>query len=509
MTEDNRKYDPISYQGPSQTYRTGLSSNAPSETSSSGFTGEFGVGIHDINYVKNTFALMKEKIATLYKDLEFELSKYSLLINPDDKVFISAYEASFPESERKKFSNTLHFDMYKSLLKENSNNAKNYLRKKYESEIRSVNGTNCFDILKLIVLIYSEMTRMEEFLDGFIGEVDDTSEYRVIEAFQSWAEDAYDTVKKLREAFENKKTARLSNSELDSLDQSKAAGIQALFKIKLNVLNKSIRTSFSEIEREYDLSGDVFYNKYLGPSLRFRIKVSRDLANGLDSPVLSREVANTVASLDSTFAVHLADLFKRGMNFQKHCLDILGSLAMRDTYVIYINQLMSKGKLIANTFSNVPILEYELSYFGSIDLLSDFRQLADFNDNFTKSHFELSDLDSDEAHPQYLLRSGGILTGDVTLEDGVKFGGIVPKTHKHNGSDGSAKISGADIELNSITTESISTVSSSTGIPYNLSIEGQNSEISPIGVATVTVQMGFMIDDETTAGYEFEITKLS
>ncbi len=63
---------------------------------------------------------------------------------------------------------------------------------------------------------------------------------------------------------------------------------------------------------------------------------------------------------------------------------------------------------------------------------------------FESSHNNLEHREIDEAHPQYILKAGGIFTGDVELEDAL-IDGVHPSTHAHSGLDGTQPILGSDI----------------------------------------------------------------
>ncbi|PJF37946.1 MAG: hypothetical protein CUN55_19500, partial [Phototrophicales bacterium] len=74
---------------------------------------------------------------------------------------------------------------------------------------------------------------------------------------------------------------------------------------------------------------------------------------------------------------------------------------------------------------------------------------------FVSSHDDLADAEKDDAHPQYLLKKGDTLTGDIALADGVKIGGVDIATHAHTGTDGTAQIDGSSIKNSSITTSNL------------------------------------------------------
>lgn len=509
MVQSN-KYDPISFQGVGSTYRAGSVSNTGlvAEGDNSTSSSPVGAGFHDVAYVKELFRIMKLQVDVLVSNFETDLTGYSYIVDPEDEVTVLAADFVARSIGLASSSGYVHFGLYKHLLMHGDSNAANYLISLYESRLRGPSGTISLDLLKLTIFISNEMSRMEEFIDEFIGEIDDTSEYRIIEAFQNWGENAYDTLTEILKASKKENRTQLPVSELDNLDRSKAAGAQALFKVKLNALNQRVSSVLGEMYRDFNATADIFYRNYLGRALKFRLKISRDLGTGISSPILKEEIKNTVASLDSNFSVHLADLLKRISNFKESSIDILGVITIRDSYNYYITQLASKGATVKNDFSSVAISAKELAVVGNVNLITDFRKIKNYEAAFVNAHAQLSGIDEDDAHPQYLLKAGGTITGDITLADGVKIGGIIPALHKHNGIDGSAKIAGGDIEFNSITTSNVNSSASITGIPYNLAVAGAVSIIGPTGSSTVTMQVTFDIEDDNVAGYEFEITEL-
>lgn len=506
---DDRRYSPISFTGAGNTYRAGEVANTSANPESEGNRVSIvGSGFHDIAYVKELFRIMNLQVEDLYLSLESELQKYAYVVDQKDEKTQYALSYIANTLNVSSLSNYIHYSLYKHLLKNGDSNAADYLISLYEQKMRDASGSISLDLLKLVLFISNEMTRMEEFINEFIGELDDTSEFRIIEAFQNWGEDAYNTLSNILKTTRKENRTELPASELDQLNQSQAAGAQALFKVKLNALNQKIVALYGEMYRDLNSTADVFYRNYLGRALRFRLKVSRDLGNNITTPILQREISNTVASLDTNFSVHLADLIKRIANFKNNSLEVLGVITVRDSYCHYIDQLSGKGSAIKKLFVDPTISSEELSLFENINLLKDFRLIKNYQASFINSHGQLTGLEEEDAHPQYLLKTGGVITGDIELADNVRIGGIIPKLHKHNGLDGSAKIAGGDIEFNSITDSNIDTSASPTGIPFNLSVASAVPIVGPTGVSSTVLQISFYIEDENVSGYEFEITEL-
>lgn len=507
---NERRYDPISFSGANTTYRAGTVSNYGNglEGDNSG-TSPVGEGFYDIAYVKELFRIMRGHIGTIMSTLETDLGNYMYIVEESDEITLSAIKAIAKSLDVDSLSSYVHYRLYKHLLKNGDSNASTYLINLYESKLRNASGSISLDLLKLILFISNEMTRMEEFIDEFIGELDDTSEYRIIETFQNWGEDAYNTLTTILETSQKKNRTELPVSELDKLDKSKGSGVQALFKVKINAGNLRLQSTFAEMYRDLTATADTFYRNYLGKSLKFRLKISRDLGTGVTTPILQQEINNTISGLDSNFAVHLADLYKRATTFRANATEILGIVTARDSYNYYIEQLAAKGTKVKKEFTTVVIPSEELALLEDVDFVKDFRSVKNYEATFMSSHSVLEDLDDDDAHPQYLLKSGGTLTGDLELADDVRVGGIIPKLHKHNGLDGSAKIAGGDIEFNTITDTNIDTSPSETGIPFNMILSSAVPIVGAGGISSVTVQIRFDIEDDNVAGYEFEIIELS
>lgn len=58
------------------------------------------------------------------------------------------------------------------------------------------------------------------------------------------------------------------------------------------------------------------------------------------------------------------------------------------------------------------------------------------SNSLKSAHGILDDL-TEDSHPQYLMKSGGIITGDIKVENNSKIDGVQISEHSHSGSDGS------------------------------------------------------------------------
>jgi len=503
-------YDPISYQGPNKPPRAGAISNNGREGLEDVAFGEFGGGFFDLNVINALTSQIIKDVSDLVSEIELKLRSYSMIIPTADTALNSAYQMVFAVSATPNSSTTgyLHYFMYKQLLMMPDSNAAAYMKSRYEASIRDESGTNVLDILKLCLYLNNEAKRIQEFIVNYIGDLDDTSEFRVLESFQFWAEDAAIFTKRLRSAFQQETTGAIPSSELGTLNKQKASGSQTLLKIKLNAINKQLNILFSDMSKNFEMTADTFYDKYLGPAVKFRSKIGKDLNNELSSAVLAREVKLAIAGLEADFSATLADLIMRLSGFDDKATIILNYVIMRDTLVMYINQLSLVGVKVRNQFSNVDIPQSELVKFDNINLLENHHIDILFEDNFTKSHSELSNLDDSGAHPQYLLRSGGSITGNIDVLPGITIGGMNPAIHRHTGTDGTQKIHGTDIEINTVTADNVDSENASTSVPINLTVASQSIRIVPPGVAQVSIAIGFDVDISNIVSYEFEVTRI-
>lgn len=520
-------FDPIENSRPPQNYDSnGLTyeTKTPTKASSGGGSNlPPKIGFANIKDLKRDLKLLDSELKVAREECLKILAKYCFIIPSDeeqypedtpdsviamDQAILAAYVQVCDEIDLTTRSYRVSYPMYLYLLKNHSSNAATYIRTVYEMAIRDAGGCNCLDIMSMLLIIQSEAERVKSFLIDFIGEINDTSEYRILENFQTWTEDARITVVKLRKTAKKEYTGSLPSAEVDSLKRKEAREFQAIFKIKLNVVNRNLVNDFTALAREYVQNSDYFYNKYLGKALKFRLKVGTSIIEIDKSPVLKAEAEQTITTLNAEFFAALTDQVKRNRLFRSKYKQLLDAMLVRDTYASYIFQLSNKGTRLKKRFVPTALTEDEEAFFA-IDV-DDYNVITELvsEKNFTKSHSLLEDLDDPDAHPQYLLKAGGELTGDITLADGVKVDGIVPSLHEHTGEDGSVKISGANIEYNSITDTNVDTSNSSTSVPENVLISKQEASMNSLGQSKVVVELGFDVDTTNIASYEFEIIKL-
>lgn len=503
---------PIDYTGPSTVYKPDIADNNAAPKSDGPAT-YYREGYHDIDYLNQLLDELIKSAGDIYVQCENDLANYSLIIDQSDTDLVSAHKTVYPSTDVPGY---VTFQEYKYLLKNSSSNAAQYVMNAYEMNIRGTSGTNAFDIATVMLTINNEAKRIKEFINGYIGAVDDTSEFRIIENFQNWGEDTKRLVDGFRSAFQGQFSAQIPQSEVDSVPGDSAAQLQAVLQVKLNVAAKNIKDITNQLLKNWENVAPDFYAKHLGPALQFQLKVGKNLTttfDGVKYPTLSTVVNGGLDGMRSNFAVALADQVKRNGIYSNYLEEILTNIVARDTAAYQINQFADKGKYPKQIFTHDGLVTQSDTLFQVDHPLNDYQTTVSYDDNFTPSHSDLADVDSDDAHPQYLLREGGedsAVTGNIVLDDGATIDGMIPRLHKHTGFDGTERLPVSSIDFSAFTDADIDTTTSTTSIPANLAIFGDSSIIGPTGDTTITLQVSFDMDIiDNVSGYEFEIVELS
>src|SRR5690606_24544968 len=75
------------------------------------------------------------------------------------------------------------YDEYKVMRAKPTRGA-DYIVKSYEEAVRGPNGSNMLDIIQGVEPLKYEAETIRDFLDKYIGEVNDSAEYRTLELLQ-------------------------------------------------------------------------------------------------------------------------------------------------------------------------------------------------------------------------------------------------------------------------------------------------------------------------------------
>jgi hypothetical protein len=116
----------------------------------------------------------------------------------------------------------------------------------------------------------------------------------------------------------------------------------------------------------------------------------------------------------------------------------------------------------------------------------------------------LDDLGED-SHPQYLLKTGGTLSGNVTLDEGVTIDGIDPSLHAHDGSDGSVRIKAIDIDFDSVRDDYEQTQTLNINDIIDVRIDSFVPDILTGGTPVADVVLSINVPEYLSKKYDFEI----
>lgn len=401
----------------------------------------------DTDMLRGLLESLIDEVRELERRLEEELSLFAMPVGTSDAKLIEAHLKEWP-SDLGNPGDKISYRYYKALRLRRSTSAE-YIRKRYEEAARGVKGTNAIDILAIAILIRDEALLVRDFIDANIYRVDDSSEFRVLELFQDWVESALVGVREFWQFFEERKETKelFPPNEVERASREEAKQGQAFFKVKLNSYNASIHKDIEFLQKNFSEFAPTFYNKFLGPALSYRLKVGRKIMP--TGNAISHVVEEGSKTLDANLRTALADQRRRKDLFSNKIIKIREEISERDKYRDYVQQFASKGTAIDETAHKAMVIseerEVEIDYWrryeqdqgAFIPRAEDSTMLA--------PHSFLDNLAEGNDHPQYLLRSGGTITGDIPMDTDVKIDGMDPSIHRHTGEDGTEKIHGSDI----------------------------------------------------------------
>jgi len=331
---------------------------------------------------------------------------------------------------------------------------------------------------------------------------EDESQHQAAAFYFSWAKMAENHSRLVTEEL-SRQADSIPTSEVDNISKKQAAQFQAFFSIRVASYTEAVDNLLFSLKKDLEDTCDVFYKRFVAPSLRFKTKVAAPLeldllttSLGTQAPMLSEEVITAVNAFKGNFGSVLTDMVQRRNNIQAKFDKLLSFNIQRKKYISYIDSLAvkasSRPKIV---LSNVDDVTSNL--FDSIFIDKSKRE------SLKSSHDNLDDLEKD-SHPQYLLRSGGNLFGDISVAEGVTIDGVDLDQHAHTGSDGTVRIKSTDIDYESVRAETV-LLESENGNTLQVSIDSYLESIRQGGLPTVDAVVLISIPDEVSDKYEFEI----
>lgn len=301
------------------------------------------------------------------------------------------------------------------------------------------------------------------------------------------------------------KPASIPQSEIDAVDEKQAARFQSFFAVKVNSYTSEIQTITNLIKRDSSDVAENFYSNYLLPALKFKSSVIEPLSFDFGTTNISKECPTLYGELvvagnavSGNLGSILTDYVERRVQFSSRMDGLLQLLNLKRRYVNYIFEMESiaikRVKVLTET-TDENINKYK-NIYSSIPIDSENRN------NLRSFHSQLDGLEED-AHPQYLRRDGGLITGAIQMAPGATIGGVSIPDHTHSGIDGSAPISSSSIDYNS---GRESYFSYEGNLPYsNLKLTGLDQNILIGGNINYDATFEIEIQDDKQNSYEFEI----
>ena len=378
--------------------------------------------------------------------------------------------------------------------------------KEYDKLISHSIFVHLFDFRYYLKLLLHESNCIREsLLYDFGVEYEDESQEQAAIFYFSWAKMAENHTRLVTEEL-NENSDKIPSSEVDLISKKQAAQFQAFFSIRVAAYTESIDNLLFSMKKYLLDTCHIFYTKYVSPSLKFKSQVAAPLELDLlttsmrtSMPTLAEEVVTAVNSFKGNFGSILTDMVQRRSNIQQKFDNLLSLNIQRKKYISYIDQLSVKASPRPKIILNIN--EDKHSFLFDQITIDDSSRMS-----LSSVHGNLDSL-NDNDHPQYLMRSGGTIFGDITMTEGVTIDGVDIDTHAHTGEDGSVRIKSTDIDYET-PREETTLLQSADGSLLEVSIDAFEASIKNGGVPTVNAVVNISIPDSYSDKYEYEIVYL-
>jgi hypothetical protein len=373
----------------------------------------------------------------------------------------------------------------------------------YDQAVAQSTFSYFYQLRKLLNLFLNEISYIKNsLLLDFGDEYENPTQQQIALQYDTWGKIAVHYSQRIAKTIVSK-PGEIPNAELDKISKKQAAQFQAFFAIRLNAVDAEINDQISSLKRDLIDNCEIFYNRFISPSLR----ISKDISNPLefdflttrfskDNPILSGELVVATNLIKGNFASIHADCMQRFEMMSARVDSMMSLIHEKRKYANYISQLGNKSvqkRQVLKTVEN--------------DLYSPlFRNIytnSNRNNTFLSSHSRLDGLLNDD-HPQYLLKDKGNITGDISVEKGITIDGVDLSEHAHTGSDGSRRIKSTDIDYDKIRDLNVSENTYAVK-PLSVTIDGFISDIIPGGIPVFDTVISIEVDDITLNTHEYEI----
>lgn len=394
------------------------------------------------------------------------------------------------------------FDEYLFAERYQSTGSRRFISE-FEEAISDSTFSYFFQIRKLLLYFLTEITYIRtSLLLDFGDEYENESQQKIALRFDTWAKMALHYTRRIAATILSQ-PGTLPDAEVDKISKKQAAQLQAFFAIRLNAVDEEINDILNFVKRDLSDNAEVFYKRYLSNALKMTGEVAESLdldyyttSMRRDMPIIANEVMLASNLLYSNFAAIHTDLIERFEMFIQKVDAALMLIHEKRRFSSYISQLAEKAVQKRKVLQTV-----QDDIYGPL-----FRSIfinTDRNNTYVSKHSSLDSLDED-SHPQYLLKSGGTITGDILIENNATIDGVTIKGHSHSGFDGTGKILSSSIDYQSARDSNLSN-GSYVDKPLSISIDSFVSDIIDGGIPVFDMVISIEIDDESLINHEYEV----
>jgi len=424
-------YKDISYSGP----KKDIDPVIGSAKSSFPISTQASVPYHSLSKLKTNLDKITDESNKIILSCKNEMRNVNLQVEKSSKLFQAclAVWSDLSSTEDTSIS-------YEDYL--NNKNRKDrsslFIVEEYEKAVRGVFGNGAIDIHIAVNILMSEVDSIKLFLESYMDDIYDTFDQRIMEILCQWSINGLRHTSRLNSFFyRDQKQYKIPEEELSNITKIEASKYQALFVVKNNTLNQEIKIIINELQSKYLNNSDIFYLKFLGPTLNLRLKSLTNLPYGKNLGDLSSVVSDAMDDSNVNIVTLIKDVSDRSSFFNKKMIDLEERIVLREKYFSHVKQLSSISLKVSQKINKEETnTKTILPENTAVELISD--------------HASIPIHGNEVPHPQYLNKYGDKLSGDLNLDSNVSISGIIPSKHTHNEIDGSSKISGESIISNSM-----------------------------------------------------------
>lgn len=431
-----------------------------------------------------------------------DLEDFPSIIDDEEIITIQPFPPISKEEKVYKIPGPSYICYDQVIFAENINTSvsRKFLEEFYEAIAHST-FSYIFQFRKVLIYLQQEILHIQKSLSADFGETyENELQQKIAVHYDATCKTAIHYSHRIAKVFISK-PGEIPATELDQITKEQATKFQAFFAIKLNSVNTEIQDMLSSLKRDLYDNSEIFYDRYLKPSLNFSTGISNPLeldyettSFGKKIPFLAEELILASVLLKGNFTSVLADFIDRQNVISSKMDNVFRLIHEKRKYANFIAQLAIKG--IDKQKILMTVTEDKYAKLFERAAVSSSR-----NDLGVSSHGLLDDLDEDH-HPQYLLKDGGDIIGDIQVADGITIDGVDLNIHAHTGTDGSAKISSLNIDYTQGRIDSLN--KNVVQIPINIAISKFNVDIVnriPRCSAVINIE----VDDDTVDSHQYEI----